>query len=453
MRELLLRAAARVKGIRSQESGFAVPTALMMLIGATAVVSIGVVSSIQVQEGAVRDRETKSALSVAESAVSEAMLHFNRIPPNANPCSPVTASPPDGTGWCPAVSGSLDGGVYSYSVRPLAGAIEIVSSANVDGVARRIHVTAHSSSGQSVFSEATVMGKDWINMNSYAEVRAGAATNGDISIYSNAKQCGAASVGIGRSLTLTGNAQYNLNEDCTSPSTTPNQEELNLPPVNQGDVATVNDNSRLFSLDLISGQKSRACWNGIDGSGQTSANCGARHLDIRSNAAVTLGGAKYSFCKLTMSSNTSLYIQAGHTVVIYFDSPEACGYPSGTVQLDMSSNSRITATDGGPANVALLFVGSSSLQTRINLSSNTSIGAACQQNFVVYAPLTDILLNSNSTYCGAVAGKTLQLDSNSRVYTDSSAHNFVLPNTAAHYEVDRFVECTAAPTSPPDAGC
>ena len=453
MRELLIRALARIKGIGSQESGFAVPTALLMLIGATAVVSIGVVSSIQVQEGSVRDRETKSALSVAESAVSEAMLHFNRIPPNTNPCSPVSSSPPDATGWCPAVSGSLNGGVYTYSVRPLGGAVEIVSSANVDGVARRIHVTAHSSSGQSIFSEATVMGKDWIHMDSNAEVRAGAATNGDISLSSNAKQCGNASVGIGRSLTLTGNAQYNQNQDCTSPATAPGEEELNLPPVNQGDVAEVNDNGRFFTLDPISGHGSRGCWDGINGNGQASANCGERHLDIRSNAAVTLGGAKYSFCKLTMSSNTSLYIHAGQTVVIYFDSPENCGYGDGEVQLNMDSNSRITASDGGPASVALLFVGSSSLQTQINLSSNTSIGAACQQNFVVYAPLTDILLNSNSTYCGAIAGNTLELDSNSRVYTDSGAQSYILPNTAPHYEVDRFVECTAAPSSPPDAGC
>jgi hypothetical protein len=452
MRELLLRAVARIKLIGSQQSGFAVPTALMMLMGATAVVSIGVVSSIQVQEGVVRDRGTKSALSVAESAASQALLHFNRIPPNTNPCSPVTSSLPDTQGWCPAVSGSLDGGFFSYSVRPLEGAIEVVSVANVDGVSRRIHSTAHSSSSQGMFYDATVKGKDWIHMDSDAEVRAGAATNGDITLDANAKQCGAASVGIGRSLTLTSNAKYYLNLNCTTQSTTPGQKDLSLPSVNQGDAATVNDNSRFFALDPISGNKTRACWNGFKGNGST-GSCGARHLDISSNAAVTLGGAKYSFCKLTMSSNTSLYVQAGHTAVVYFDSPEACGYSSGTVQLEMSSNSRVTATDGGPANVAFLFVGSENRQTRINLSSNTTIGAACQQNFVVYAPLTDILLNSNSTYCGALAGNTLELDSNARVYTDNGAKNYVLPNTAAHYEWDRFVECTAVPMSPPDAGC
>ena len=453
MRASILRAIARIRRVGRQEGGFAVPTALLMLIGGTAVVSIGVISSIQVNEGSVRDRGTKSALSVAESAISEAMLHFNRIPPNTNPCSPVSASPPDANGWCPAVSGSLNGGVYSYSVRPLAGEIEIVSAANVDGVARRVHVTAYSSSGEPIFADATVKGKDWIHMDANAEVRANSATNGDITMDSNAVHCGSASVGIGRSMTLTSNAQHFQNQECTTPATGPGQQELNLPSVNQGDAATVNDNGRFFSLDLISGKKSDVCWDGLNGDGATSANCGERHLDIRQNSAVTLGGSKYSFCKLSMNSNTSLYVQAGKTVTIYFDSPEACGYSSGVTQLEMSSNSRITATDGGPANVALLFVGSDDLQTKITLNSNTSIGAACQQNFIVYAPRTDILLNSNSTYCGAIAGNTLELDSNSRVYIDNGAQNYILPNTPPHYEVGRFVECTAAPMSPPNAGC
>lgn len=453
MRASILRAIARIKRVGRQEGGFAVPTALLMLIGGTAVVSIGVISSIQVQEGTVRDRGTKSALSVAESAVSEAMLHFNRIPPNTNPCSPVTSSPPDVTGWCPPVSGSLNGGVYSYSVRPLAGTLEIVSAASVDGVARRVHVTANSSSGQPIFAEASVMGKDWIHMDSNAEVRANSATNGDITMDSSATHCGHASVGIGHSLTKSSNAQHYANQECTIVSGPPSEAELNLPPVNQGDVATNNDNHRFFGLDLISGPRGDVCWNGLNGHGQSSSACGSRHLDIRQNSAVTLGGSKYSFCKLSMNSNTSLYIQAGNTVTIYFDSPENCGYSSPATQLDMSSNSRITATDGGPANVALLFVGSDSVKTQINLNSNTSIGAACQQNFIVYAPRTDILLNSNSTYCGAIAGNTLELDSNARVYIDNGASNYVLPNTPPHYEVGRFVECTAAPMNPPNAGC
>jgi hypothetical protein len=123
------------------------------------------------------------------------------------------------------------------------------------------------------------------------------------------------------------------------------------------------------------------------------------------------------------------------------------------VQLEMDSNSRITPTGGNSANIQLLFVGSEDRQTQVHMSSNTYIPASCEQNFVLYAPLSDVTLNSNSTYCGGLAGKTLHLDSNARVWTPPLGIDFELPATAPHYEVERFVECSAAPQTPPDAGC
>jgi hypothetical protein len=154
-----------------------------------------------------------------------------------------------------------------------------------------------------------------------------------------------------------------------------------------------------------------------------------------------------------MSSNTAIYVAPGSSVKIYFDSPEACGLPSGTTQLDLASNSRITATGGTPSNVAMMFVGSETLSTKIQLRSNTQVAGACEQNFVVYAPRTDVALSSNSIYCGAIAAKSIDMDSNTVIYNDSGALNFVLPNTAAHYEPSAFVECASAEESPPDAGC
>jgi hypothetical protein len=450
-----------LKRLRS-EDGFAVPTATLMLIAATGIVTVGVMASVRTQSGATRDADTKSALPQAEAGINQALLHFNRIEPNTNPCSPVTPSAPDPSGWCAAVSGGFDGGTFTYQVRPesttaVCGSIateclEIIAAGQYDGVTRRVHATAHSSSGQNVFFEATVQSQDSIQMDSNSEVHAGTATNGDITLNSNAKQCGQASVGVGKHLNQGPNAGYFTDPSCTQPASDVLEEPLNLPPVNQGDAATVNDNSRFFALDPISGNQNNACWNGLKGNGNPGI-CGSRHLDISSNTSVTLGGGVYSFCKLTMSSNTALYVQAGASVVIYFDSPENCDYDSGETQMELASNARITATGGGPANAALLFVGSPTRQTNILLNSNTSIAGSCSQNFVIYAPRTDITINSNATYCGAVAGKTLHLDSNARIYTDDSASNFVLPNTAAHYALDRFVECASSATGQPEAGC
>jgi hypothetical protein len=252
---------------------------------------------------------------------------------------------------------------------------------------------------------------------------------------------------------LTGNAGYFSDPNCTSRYSTVQQQELTLPAVNQGDAATNNDNGRLFSQDLISGNKADACFNGRNGNNQTDSSCRARELSVSNNSAVTLTGGTYSFCKLTMRSNSSLYISAGHTVAIYFDSPEACGYASGVVQLDMASNTRITSTDGHAANVAMLFVGSSTRQTQISLSSNTAVGTNCQQNFVIYAPLTDVEMNSNSTYCGAMGAKSLHLDSNADLKTDPSQASLLLPPVSPHYDNPQFRECSVATGSTPTTGC
>jgi hypothetical protein len=251
---------------------------------------------------------------------------------------------------------------------------------------------------------------------------------------SNARICGDAAHGVGRDIYLSSNAHH----DCGGEF----EQTLNLPPVNQGDAATANDNDRFFSLDPISGNTSRVDWDPV-----------SRQLEIRSNASVTLGGAVYSFCKLRMSSNTNLFVADGATVLIYFDSPEACELAPGESQLVLDSNSVITSNGGGSTNLAMLFVGSETMATSILLRSNTQVDEACEQNYVIYAPRTDIQFNSNARYCGAVGGKTIYVNSNAEFYSDSAAESWQLPNTAAHYVIDRFVECDSAPAADPDAEC
>jgi len=450
----------------SGQAGFALPITLFMLLAAFAMVSVGVIATIHAQRGTVRDENTKSALQLAQTGVTNAMLHFNRIAPSpTNKCSPVSDTSPDASGWCPQVATTDPaGGTYSYQVRICDSAgvcptpaghatamVEVVGIGTTNNTMRRVDVQAHSVSGTQVFSTYQVQAGDFITLDSNARIHAGTATNGDLTLNSNAKQCGQASVGVGHQMRTASSNSYFTDPNCTSPASSYGQQQINLPPVNQGDAATVNSDGNLFGTDVVSGNKSQVCWSGHDGNGATSNSCGARELNLQSNTSVTLTGSIYSFCKLTMSSNTSLLVAGGQNAVIYFDSPEHCGYSSGTTQLDMASNTRISSNTGSP--VQLLFVGSTSRATSINLSSNTDINASCVQNFVVYAPLTAINMNSNSTYCGALAGKSLHLDSNADIRTNGLSSGFILPPAAPHYTSDRFVECSAVTASPPNSGC
>jgi type II secretory pathway pseudopilin PulG len=430
------------------DDGFAVPTVLFMLLAAFAVASVAAVASMSSQRGVVRDQDTKEALTAAEAGVSQALLHYNRVPTSgANKCvvsngGTLFVAPPVG-GWCQQVQGTSGSGTFAYTVAPTDGEIEIVSVGNANGVTRRIDVVAESGGGQQIFSDSTVKSQDSLTLDSNAEIRANAATNGDIILSSNAKLCGQGSVGVGRHLDLTSNAQYNQHFDCTVPLTEDDviQQPLVLPPVNQGDAPDNNDNDRFFSQDPRSGKG--VTWDPV-----------TRTLVMKSNSELSLGGSVYSFCKLEMSSNTTINVAPGSEVKIYFDSPEACLLPSGTTQISLSSNSKVTTTGGGPTNAAFLVVGSATRVTRIQLNSNTQVDEACEQNFVIYAPRSDVDFDSNSRYCGAIAAKSIHMDSNSQVFTDSGASQFELPPAAPHYVIGQFVECDSAPaTTPPDAEC
>jgi hypothetical protein len=469
----------KLKRLIRADGGFALPTTMLMLLAAFSVVSIGVVATANVQHGTTRDRRTKSALQLADTGVNTALLHFNRVVPTTTggACFPIGGTV-QSNGWCTASAPTTDpgGGTYTYQARvcdnttpvpicpPASGkapySLEVVGIGNLGGVIRRVYVTSHSVSGVTPFADAQVKANKDINLNANAVVHAGSAANGNINLTSNnARLCGPASVGLGHQLVLADPGSYFLDSNCTMLDSSYNQGPVALPPVNQGDVRTNNYDSNFFSLDPVSGNKATACWNGRNSDG-TTGSCGSRVLSVGGNSTVTLTGSKYSLCKLQMSSNSSLLAAAGTTTYLYFDSPEACGYQTDNStdcqhdpdpQLNMSSNTRISSNDGSPVN--LLFVGSANRRTLLCLSSNTDINAACVQNVIVYAPLSDVELKSNSTYCGAIAGSMVNLDSNAILSTSDIAKSFVPPGTPPHYAMDRFVDCRAAPADPPNSGC
>ena len=467
---MLSRLASRLSAHLSSEAGFALPTVLLMTVAAMGIASVAVMTSIQGHSGVVRDQQTKSALAVAESGVEQALLHYNR---GVAPCEPTVAGE-----WCGPVTGmSVNGGSIQYWARIGSGescavgneveCAEIVSQGTVNGVTRRVDVFSSSvpsegSPGGGPFASAGVLSKNTLTLNANAKIHTGTATNGDIEITNggSARLCGQASVGMGKELKPKGYSGYYSDPTCTSAGGEPLHQELTLPPVDQGEAATVNDNGRLFAQDLVSGPKADACWSGFNARHEKSSKCKPeRELFVNTASGVTLGGAVYSFCKLTLNQNSSLYTASGANVTIYFDSPEDCGYTSATTQLELQSNTRISAATGEPVSIAFLFVGSESIHTKIQLNSNTSVEAACDQNFIVYAPRSEVELASKTKFCGAIAGESVHLNSNAEVWSGTGAEEFELqeyepPETAAHYQPFRFVECSSVEAaSSPDSGC
>lgn len=438
------------------ESGMAVPLVLAVLVIGLSLGSAAVVASVQVQSGSIRDEDSKSAIAAADAAVAEAVFRQNKVPTaGGNRClvlgsgATLVPGPPAADGWCPAVSGSVGTASWTYRVRHLAPVngtetLEVVGTGTSDGVSRRVEVLARTENGGNPFSANAVVGKDFINLDAGAHINGNVATNGDITINSSATLCGTAQIGTepGDTLNLLGSGKHG-GSGCPQSTYPVVKADTTLAPVFQGFVPSYNSNGRFFSQDLRT--DSGVTWDSA-----------TRTLNIGGSSSLTLGGTNYSLCRLRMDSNSTIYIAAGADVRIYFDTPENCNQSSGVTQMELDSNTRIVPSSGNPSHAAFLFVGSTSTpprETRVLLDSNSGGGgASCESFFVLYGPNTDIRLNSNSYWCGAVAGKSVHMDSNSDIIGLAGAAGFPLP-AALLYRSIRYVECVGAATTAPDQGC
>jgi len=482
----LLRQARQAR----DDGGFAVPVVLLMMIAAFAIVTVGVTSSISAQRGSTRDQASKSALATAEAGVSQALMAYNGdfIPSASAPCL-MPVSNPAGTvqpraaqvgGWCAAAPpGSVAGGTYQYQVCPRwsdtqhacltsgePGPINIISTGTYNGVTRRVAVISESSASPP-FHDAGVISQNNLALDCNAEVHADSQAGGSLALGATGSGCTSPKLcgfnTVGPSGNATGLGLYTLDTACTGAPqslSTIGHAPVTLPPVNQGSAPTQNSNCRITGA--ISGVS--ACSDGtkdlINGSpGNVSWDASTRRLALSGQkTSLTLGGSVYSFCRLNMTQNSTIYAQANTTVNVYFDDPTHCNpqlpaynpaSQAGTAQAYLESN---TAIKAGAGSLALWFVGSPTTRTGIVMSSNSDTNAACVQNFILYAPLTDIELRSNSTYCGAIAGYSIHLNQNARFYQSDATKGVSLPGPPV-YTPSRFVDCSAAPASPPDAGC
>jgi len=458
----------------AHDGGFTLPMVMLMVFAAFAVASAAVAASLSAQSGTTRDFWTKDALAAAEGGAHEAILRYNATTVSGDSwgqCLPSGTPISDGAGWswCPSQLGQMpDGTTYTYRVgfpqqvpgAPLpAHTAQVISQGTDNGVTRRIDMTIRSASSQTPFAGAGIIGLNSIGLNSNDSLYGNSATNGDLTLSTNDNVCGNAQVGPGR--TVVGGTP-----SCSTGPSTVTQGVTSLPPVNQGDVALNNQNGNFFSVNPVSptntNAKRRVCFNGVNAAGESDTSaatgCGPRELRLgngSSGVSLTLNGGNYSLCKLTMESGTTLYVANGAKVTIYFDSPENCHYTSATAQLSMDANTSIQVNGGSAQNMRMLFVGSDTIPTKATMASNTTQDVACNQDFIVYGPRTDIVFASNSYFCGAVAGKTVTVSSNTAVKVSNQAAGYTLPGWVDHYAIDDFKECTGSMVtgSAPSAGC
>ena len=149
-------------------------------------------------------------------------------------------------------------------------------------------------------------------------------------------------------------------------------------------------------------------------SSTTPWNAGTRSLSFSGD--LTLKGGDYFVCSLTLAGNSHLIMAAGAHVRIFFDTPKNCGLSSPATQLSLTGNSNIEATNFKPGLSetdlpALYFLGSSTTASTINIEGN----ASSNNDFLIYAPNTEIRIAGNGKYNGIIAGKTMTVAGNGTI--------------------------------------
>ncbi|HET7508895.1 MAG TPA: hypothetical protein VFJ65_01470 [Solirubrobacterales bacterium] len=453
-----------VRDMRRDQSGMAVATALIAMTVAFSFASAAVVYSVNTQHGTVRDHNSKEAIAAADAGANvalERMNQFSKAVSTASPCVGISGSllvvaKAELDGWCPQLTGKVGNSTYSYRIGPSTAACGgstscVVAVGTSNGVSRRIEVNLGTSTVGGAFSHAGVLGDEDITLENNANIRVGVGTNGNVSLRNGASICGDIRRGPGKKLTFENNSSQ-----CSGYVKTEGNETL--PPVSSfmpTNIATENSNYRLVkctSTNVPSGCQS----DSYTKSWETKIpwNATTRTIEPAQNSSLTLTGGDYFICRLLLGNNAHLIMGATATVRIFFDTPENCGAKAGQTwePIKVENNADITSsgyqpTAGKFAVPGLYVTGSTSIASKISFSNNSG-----SNQFVLYAPNSNLYFENNATYKGAIAGKTVYFSNHAKVEQDEGFEPPQLGGSTL-YARQSYFECTGATASPPNANC
>jgi hypothetical protein len=450
-----------IRDLRRSERGMALPAAMLATVASLGLAGTAVMSSVNVQQGSHRDSDSKNAIAAADAGANIALLRLNRYASALGPTSPclgvsggsLALSPVAADGWCPAISGTVGDSSYIYRATPATAAtMSVVTTGTSGEVTRRIAVTYKTTTVGSALAKEGMIGIDDVKVDNVADVRVGVGTNGNVTVNNNANICGGIRHGVGKKPFMDGNATQ-----CTGYGIT--EGNVTLPPVSSfmpTDIEANNSNYRLALCTKLTStvREPPGCQEDSYSSKWKSTepwDDDTRTIYASNNTTLTLGGGDYFVCRLYIRNNSHLVMKEGAQVRVFFDTPENCDISAGEKQIDINNNADITATGYQPEigkfdMPGFYVMGSETIPTTIEFSNNGSTN-----EFILYAPNTNIIIKNNATYTGVIAGKTVHFEK----ATFKQDPGFKPPEIggATIFERQSYVECTGDTASPPNANC
>lgn len=431
----------------------ALPTAVFAMLASFALASAAVLSSVNAQQGTRRDSSSKSAIAAADAGAGLALLRLNRFQETLSPTKPCIGPAGEAQtasgGWCPATSPeSVGGATFSYMVSAYkaGGGLSVVAVGTAGTVSRRVNVNLTSYNNKEIFLTERLIGQEGIELGGTSDIHTDIGTNGGIEGNANSTICGNVRHGTGKTA---------IEPD--APPTCPIQGKVSegnkaLPPVVLPEnIATNNSNCRLEATppkgcsgtDTYSKKQrtSTKPWDSVH-----------RNINIDSSSSLTMGGENYFICGLFIE-NGQLIMPAGAHVRIYIDTPEHCGLSAGAVQMKITGNASIVSSaykpsEGNYSVPGIYVLGSPTIPTSVILEGT----AGNENELMLYAPYSDISIGGSANWIGMFAGKSVRMQGTPRI---ESNPNMTQPDLVykSLLERTRYVECTGATASPPDANC
>jgi hypothetical protein len=469
------------------QTGIAMPAALGVLV------VIGVLSaslfavSLRLNDTSTASRDAKRALAAADAGLEAAMFRMNEIGlQSTSKCfttaavDPATGTDPEtGTtpaaGECAGVSESLgNGSTYAYYVTPELvdgdvcaglpvhhadpdGAVTVsqrcvTSIGEVNGERRRIQARVASYIGTQLFPVGGILAINGMKVKNTAIVYGVLGSNGQIELGNNSYVGGGIKLGtastpppiLGSGSTLGGPVTYRSEA----------QGAFVLAPVDMGNTATLNDNSRISS--------------GLDtGSNVTYTNTATvpRTLSIANNGSLTLGGGTYNFCKVTLGNNAYISVAAGAKIRFFLDSPDREGsgcIPSGQTAAQARSNGYGGMVLGQGANfnnpgeaisLQMYMYGYSDGTHKVEFNNSLAVNAA------IYAPSSELVWKNTAGINGAIAASVVEFKNSATFEWAGGSGQFDLSelraDTVSVYYRMAWAECRKARTTStdPESGC
>ena len=443
----------------SDDGGFALIIAICALLVISLLAAAAVAIGLQTMSSSRRDTYRKGALEAAEAGLQIASYRLNMLDPaNANSqnseCVGDALATPDPTGTCPSSLTTLGNGAsYRYWSTPVLGprstcagqalssdmslAQRCITAVGIDnGIQERSQIRVAAFTAAPFFPVDGVTGLKSVALNGGATVNGSGASNGTVSGKGNATATSNVLGPSGVAVT-TGNASLGPSTRLANP--------IVLDPVQPGTSVTSNDDYRISN-----GLAATPASPYDQVSGNVTWDPGTRELTMSGqHSSITLGGALYNFCSLSISGNANISLAPGVSAEIIIDSPDdpGSGCPAGSGKFSLSGLATWTNPSQSPTALQIFVFG-------LDDGSNvvTFVGNAAFYG-VLYAPLSTVNLSGNGTFTGAISGATVNLNGNA--FNWSQAASTLQGTTTGAYYRTAWTQCSPAPPSAslPGSGC